>query len=496
MNNYKLFTSKIMTKQTKRWKQIMKGFALSTAVLSLFFACSKPLVEQNAAETQRLKASSNGAIDTTLSNLTFVTNPVNLNIIMFVPTDNPALPNYKTRLSQLFVHFQDWLHNEMGRYGYSSYLGLAKDSAGLVNIIEIPAAGTQADYPYSSAVSAGKIINEINTYRAAHPSQFSSNNHYLVLLPARTDGDNSQPFYGYGKYCFAVDNSSMSVNGIPNPSSNYLGGMLHELGHGLNLPHNRAKYVSEEPTLGTSLMGSGNVSFSKGQPTFLTGSDAAILNRNEVFQPAVATASPYQAPTYSVQPQFAIDNSQQKIFITGNYTSNLPISEILVYMDPNVNNEGTGANKDYNAVTWKFAPVSSGVIQGTIDLNELYYKGNTPYELKVKLLLQNGYTTSNVYEFNYVNGLMTTNQDSVYTYSNASYAGVKGSFGKGQYTTADLLAKGVTDNSVSSIKVGANVKVTLYNGNNFTGDSLVVTSSSTYLSTFNDKVSSMKVQNR
>jgi len=91
---------------------------------------------------------------------------------------------------------------------------------------------------------------------------------------------------------------------------------------------------------------------------------------------------------------------------------------------------------------------------------------------------------------------MTTNQDSVYTYSNASYAGVKGSFGIGQYTTADLLAKGVTDNSVSSIKVGANVKVTLYNGNNFTGDSLVVTSSSSYLSTFNDKVSSMKVQSR
>jgi len=485
-----------MRKQTKKWMQIIQRIALSTTVLSLFFACSKPLSEQNTTEIRRTKASSNVVIDTSLSNLKFVTNPVNLNIIMFVPTDNPALPGYRARLSQLFVHFQDWLHNEMGRYGYSNYLGLAKDSTGLVNIIEIPAVGAQADYPYSSAISAGKIINEINAYKTSHPGQFSSNNHYLVLLPARTDGDGSQPFYGYGKYCFAVDNSSMSVNGIPNPSSNYLGGMLHELGHGLNLPHNRAKYVSEEPTLGTSLMGSGNVSFSKGQPTFLTGSDAAILSRNEVFQSAVATASPYQAPSYSIQPQFAIDNSQQKIFITGNYTSNLPVSEILVYMDPNANNEGTGANKDYNAVTWKFTPVSSGVIQGTIDLNELYYKGNTPYELKVKLLLQNGYTTSNVYDFNYVNGLITTNQDSVYTYSNASYAGVKGSFGKGQYTTSDLLTKGVTDNSISSIKVGANVKVTLYNGNNFTGDSLVVTSSSTYLSTFNDKVSSMKVQNR
>jgi len=164
-------------------------------------------------------------------------------------------------------------------------------------------------------------------------------------------------------------------------------------------------------------------------------------------------------------------------------------------MDPNVNNEGTGVNKDYNAITWRFTPQPAGGIQGAIDLSELSFKGNTPYELKLKLLLQNGHTTSNVYSFQYNNGQLTTNQDSVFTYSNASYAGVKGSFSKGNYTTADLLVKGVTDNSISSIKVGANVKVILFNGNNFTGDSLVVTSSSTYLSTFNDKVSSMKINN-
>jgi hypothetical protein len=218
---------------------------------------------------------------------------------MFVPTNNPALSDYKTRLTDLMVHFQNYLHTEMLRYGYNKYLGLAKNNVtGLVNFIEVPAAGPQADYPYSSSISATKIINEINAYKATHASEFSNSSHTLILLPERTDGSaDGQPFYGYGKNCFALDNANMAVNKIPNPSSNYLGGMLHELGHGLNLPHDHAKYASEEPTLGTSLMGSGNVSFSKGLPTFLTPVDAAILNRNEVFQNPTPSDIAYESAT-------------------------------------------------------------------------------------------------------------------------------------------------------------------------------------------------------
>lgn len=464
---------------------------LSVLIAAIFLvACEKTTVNKKLVEDK-----SSSLVDTSLANLKFVSNPVNLNIVMFVPTNNPALPGYKPRLSQLFVHFQDWMHKEMSRYGYSSYLGLPKDTDGLVRIIQIPAVGTQADYPYSSTVSANKIINEIKAYRANHPTEFSSDNHYLVLLPARTDGDSSQPFYGYGKFCFAVDNSAMSIHGIPNPNSNYLGGMLHELGHGLNLPHDHAKYASEEPALGTSLMGSGNVSFSKGQPTFLTPTDAAILNNNEVFKQLVATDPPYQTPSYNLTPKFTIDQAQQKLVISGKYVSNLPVSNILVYLDPNVDNEGSGTNKDYNAVSWSFPASASGDIAATIDLNELFYKGDTPYDVTIKLLHQNGLTTSNTYDFKYLNNILTTDQDAILTYSNSAFAGVRGTFGIGNYTTAALLANGVTDNSISSIKVGVNVKVTLFNGDNFTGDSLVLTASSSFLSTFNDKVSSLKVEN-
>ncbi|SEF43440.1 hypothetical protein [Sphingobacterium lactis] len=468
-------------------KMALALVGLCVLCISLF-SCSKdveaPVVPENP-------------IDTSLANLKFVSNPKNLNVIMFVPTDNPARADYKPRLSQLMVHFQSWLHDEMKRYGYDKYMGLAKDEAtGLVNIIEIKGAGTQADYPYEASVSANKIIKEIESFRTANPQLFSSDKHYLILLPERTSGDTGQPFYGYGKYCFALDNAFMSVNHIPNPNSNYLGGMLHELGHGLNLPHNRAKYVSEEPTLGTSLMGSGNVSFSKGKPTFLTEVDAAILNVNEVFQSTSSSELAYESPTFTLDPKFEIDNANQRLNISGSFTSDKEVSDILVYLDPNVNNEGVGVNRDYNAVAWRFNPGTNNTLAGAIDLKELFYKGNTPYDLKIKLLLKNGANTTTDFGFQYVNDELTSFGNVVFTYSNASYAGVKGQLDIGEYTKADLLDKGIEDNSISSIKIGHDVKVTLYDGDHFSGNSLVLTASSTYLSTFNDKVSSMKVEKK
>lgn len=471
---------------TKNLMTIKSAVVLIFTGLITLASCSKEGLNSNPTTA---------IIDTSLNNLTFVSNPKNLNIVMFVPTDNPALNDYKPRLSQLLVYFQSWFHNEMKRYGFQKYLGLPKDlETGLVNIIEIPAAGKQEDYPYSSAVSANKIINEIKAYRILHPEKFSSENHYLILLPQRTSGDTGQPFYGYGRYCFALDNQFMSVNHIPNPNSNYLGGMLHELGHGLNLPHNRAKYNSEAQQLGTSLMGSGNVSFSKGEPTFLTEVDAAILNVNEVFQNQENANPVYINPTFSIEPNFQIDQTNQKLNITGTFTSNLEVNDILAYMDPNVNNEGIGVNKDYNAVAWRFNPGPNNTISASLGLHELFFKGETPYEVKVKLLLKNGISTSKTFDFIYKNDQLTSLENVAFTYSNSTYSGTKGTLEVGNFTTADLVSKGIADNSISSIKIGQNIKVTLYDGDNFIGSNVVLNSSSTFLSNFNDRTSSIKIE--
>ncbi|RAJ83468.1 polysaccharide lyase-like protein [Chitinophaga dinghuensis] len=85
----------------------------------------------------------------------------------------------------------------------------------------------------------------------------------------------------------------------------------------------------------------------------------------------------------------------------------------------------------------------------------------------------------------------------VLVYQNCSYGGWSASFGPGQYNTAAIVAAGGLDNDASSLKIPAGVTVTLFDGDNFTGDSLVLTSDASCLkntSTFNDRTSSLKVK--
>lgn len=471
----------------KNKKQLCFALLLTISSGILMSSCKKAQVSETETTHAKPQTLALGSGTTPPG---FVSNTKNLNIIMFVPTDNPALSDYKTRLTTLFAHFQGWFHTEMLRYGYDKYMGLPKvDSTGLVRFIEIPAQFGQSAYPYDSGVSATKILNEIAAYKATHASEFSNSSHTLILLPNRTDGGD-QPFYGYGKNCFAVDNVNMAVDKIPNASSNLLGGMLHELGHGLNLPHDHAKYASEQPTLGTSLMGSGNVTFSKGQPTFLTEVDAAILNRNEVFQNPLPTEIPYEAATTSINALFAYNSATQAFNVSGSFTSNKEVSDILIYMDPDLGS----SDADYNAVAWKSTPATGNTISATIPFSELYYKNNEPYNIRVKLLLKNGGNVSKTYSFSFLNGVpqVGTNGSAKF-YQNASYGGYGISLPVGQYTTADLISRGISNNDVSSVNVGLGVKVIMYDGDNFTGSSIELTSSSTYVSTFNDKASSIKV---
>jgi len=64
----------------------------------------------------------------------------------------------------------------------------------------------------------------------------------------------------------------------------------------------------------------------------------------------------------------------------------------------------------------------------------------------------------------------------------------------GAYTTAQLIAKGAADNDISSIEVPKGWKVTLYNKNNFLGDSLVVDGLDVYnLDAMENKISSVRI---
>lgn len=134
------------------------------------------------------------------------------------------------------------------------------------------------------------VVTELEAYFNQHPDKKKSE-HTLVLLPS-TSGDplnpGGVPFYGYGRYCFALDYEHMDAKylgqntNLGNLATKWIGGLVHELGHGLNAPHNR-ELKSLKPTLGTALMGTGNSSYGK-SPTFITAAHSAIFANSQSFR--------------------------------------------------------------------------------------------------------------------------------------------------------------------------------------------------------------------
>lgn len=347
----------------------------------------------------------------------------NLNVIYFIPSDLDPASGFQQRLSTLMLWTQDWFKQQMHQNGYPNttfglFTNAAKDNVRL-NVIYGSKDKTQYDYNNGSA----NIINEVNAYFTANPS-LKTGDHNLIILPAfyiKADGTPGggpigPPFYGLGKNCFALDYPGLDIQYKGNTSTplgnafvTWFGGMVHELGHGLNLPHNRQK-ISEgnDPQKGMALMWGGNSTIGI-SPTFLTGVDAAVLSVNQVFSKGSATFYGSTIASFT-EVKANYDNIKQAIIIKGRFQTNNPVKSILCFNDPNVNNEGTGVNKDYNAIGWAVDPIGQDSFNFEIPIAELVEKGDgMSYEAKLKLVHENGNVTEKVYTYHFNAGVPIVN---------------------------------------------------------------------------------------
>jgi hypothetical protein len=81
-------------------------------------------------------------------------------------------------------------------------------------------------------------------------------------------------------------------------------------------------------------------------------------------------------------------------------------------------------------------------------------------------------------------------------YKDCNYTGYAVSLPAGNYTLANLQAKGILDNDISSLKVQSGYEVVLYANDNFAGSSTIITTDDTCLvdNNFNDTASSVRVR--
>lgn len=278
-----------------------------------------------------------------------------LNVVYFTGNDNEPIADYQRRISELLLYLQQFYAKEMDRNGYGKRaFGLNMLPNGEVDIILLRGKKGHREYGYGTGHNA--CLEEINAYFAAHPDKKLSH-HTFVIMPTHydeTNGDKNPggvPFYGLGYNCFALDYPDFDIRhlGKDTPEGRLLtkwyGGFAHELGHGLNLPHNDGP-TSMNEELGTPLMGSGNYTFGL-KPTYLTPSSCSILDRSETF--AVAGKAPRFYPENAAEPHV----DKLNIVYDGNHLQLSFLCEEKFTVNAYIQDPEYAVNRDYDAIPFR-----------------------------------------------------------------------------------------------------------------------------------------------
>ncbi len=396
----------------------MKTFVNFIILLLLIGACKE------AETSTSVKEEPPPVAPPTSSSGTFISQKHNLSVVYFVPTDLDTLPGWKKRLSDVMIYAQNWYATAMNDAGYGSKtFGLMRDvtSGGVeINLLR----GTKAKNVYGTA--AAGYLSEVNAFFAANPSKKNSS-HVLIVVPAFGYDNNSvegpqplegvQPFYGSGRYCFAMDNiyMNMSLKGVLNSGRNnfakWVGGMMHEIGHAFNAPHDKqVQSLNQWPgsAFREPMMALSNY-YLEVRPCNVTPAEAAIFDACEAFnddnKTYYGTVSSQIGKIYG-----RYDAAQNSILVSAKFSSTGTVKKVLYYNDPNVNSEGVGTNKDYNAISFVSSPIAQDSFKVSIPVNELQYKTDgMQYELKIKFVHDNGIITEQVYPYVFQSGIPVLN---------------------------------------------------------------------------------------
>lgn len=327
--------------------------------------------------------------------------PYNLNLIYFVPNNVPLDPTYTTRISELMLWGQDFYKQNMMANGYGTKtFGLFTEAtnASKVKIILIHGALPASSYPYNDS---SKIQQEVDTYFNNNPSQKTSARTLVITACANSNVD--APFYGLDKIAFAIDFAGFKLEYLNTPGAvgdkfrTYFGGMLHELGHGLGLPHShQTKTENNDPNKGMNLMFAGNSTIGTSTHTFMNRAGCALLNSNQLFADNMGGTyrNGHNASIKNIKTSFANGN----LIISGTFESNRPVVDVNIYQDPYAT-----PSAGYYKVAWSVKPIGN-TFSATMPVNDLETIIG-PYNLQVELVLNNEEREFQYFPFNYNNGV-------------------------------------------------------------------------------------------
>jgi len=332
-----------------------------------------------------------------------------LHVICWRPLDRPFAPDHRERLTRIMKHIQKFYADELERNGFGRRsIQLNYDDDKLLKIYHAVGSADFADYKKPEGERVRKDCWPVLKKAGLNPDRET-----VLIFTNLSDWDpekntfkHKSPYYARGNnqqgLAWQLDSPELDTPNLAlkepiitdgeygkislgRHNSIFIGGIAHELGHGLGLPHCRER-SDEKEAHGTALMGSGNRTYfnelrGEGKGSFITLAHALRLASHPQFSGSVKGMN---LPAKAEFSNVAVAETDDHFSFSGTVESQIPVYAVVAYLDP----EGGG---DYDSRTVCAVPDSDGSF--TLDCWPLQ-RGKAVSDIRVVALLANGATST------------------------------------------------------------------------------------------------------
>ena len=341
--------------------------------------------------------------------------PHNLNVFYFKAADVGLNNKPRKRISAMMLWLQQYYRQQMAASGYGNKsFGLFTETLhpDSIRLVQIDGALNLSAYRNNGNEL---LINEVEQFKVENPDLVVSAHSLVLIATPGFDQMSGLPYYGIGKTCFATDYPQLDMQYMGQTGLwadrfvTYFGGIAHELGHGLNLPHShQTKTENLNPAQGTSLMADGNYTLTR-SPTFINRAGCAILDRCQVFSDE-PNGIFYDGNTSGLL-RLHTQVVSGKLILSGRMVSNREIRDVNFYQDP-----FASPSAGYVRVAFSVPPLGLERDSFYVEMpaaevlqNTQVYPVSGAYNLEIELVLANGETAASGYNYQYSNGLPVVN---------------------------------------------------------------------------------------
>lgn len=332
-----------------------------------------------------------------------------LHIVCWTPSDRELPVDYQPRLTRMMEHIRGFYAREMDRLGFGDRsFNLQYDDQKKLILHTVSGKHDTSHY----AVQSGREIRD-ECLPVLQQAGIDARNETILIFCNLADWDaekrrftHKSPYYAGGSFrggtAWQLDSPELDSKNLTlkkpmirdgqygrislgKHNSIFIGGIAHELGHALGLPHCKAR--PDETVQGTALMGSGNRTYGdelrdEGQGSFLTLAHALRLASHPQFSGSIKGMGNRTKATIE---DLSITAEGKSIHVAGKFTGEPPVYAVVAYFDP----AGGG---DYNSTTATAVPADDGSFhlstealskgkQGELRLFPLHVNGSTARQM-------------------------------------------------------------------------------------------------------------------